>query len=81
MYLNRFYQEEVGLHKMLTQPTTLVYTIQEAAILLNLGRSSMYQAVRTGAVPSVKLGRRILIPRTALEQFLLKAGQPENGGA
>ena len=66
---------------MLTQPTTLVYTIQEAAILLNLGRSSMYQAVRNGSIPSVKLGRRLLIPRAALEQFLLKAGQPENGGA
>ena len=66
---------------MVTQPAPLVYTIQEAAILLNLGRSSMYQAVRNGSIPSVKLGRRILIPRTALEQFLLKAGQPENGGA
>ena len=65
---------------MLTQPTTLVYTIAEAASLLNLGRSSMYQAVRNGSIPSVKLGRRILIPRTALEQFLLTAGYPENGG-
>ena len=79
MYLHGFYQEEVTLHKMLPTPTTLVYTIQEAAILLNLGRSSMYQAVRTGAVPSVRLGRRILIPKTGLEQFLLKAGHPENG--
>ena len=65
---------------MVTQPAPLVYTIQEAAILLNLGRSSMYQAVRNGSIPSVKLGRRILIPRTALEQFLLTAGYPENGG-
>jgi excisionase family DNA binding protein len=66
---------------MLTQPTTLVYTIREAASLLTLGRSSMYNAVRNGSIPSVKLGRRLLIPRAALEQFLLKAGQPENGGA
>ena len=64
---------------MLTQPTTLVYTIREAASLLTLGRSSMYQAVRNGSIPSVKLGRRILIPRAALEQFLLTAGHPENG--
>ena len=64
---------------MVMQPTTLVYTIHEAAILLSLGRSSMYQAVRTGAVPSVRLGRRILIPRAALDEFLLKAGHPENG--
>ena len=64
---------------MLTQPTTLVYTIREAASLLTLGRSSMYNAVRNGSIPSVKLGRRILIPRAALEQFLLTAGHPENG--
>mgnify|MGYP001156503627 CR=1 FL=1 len=66
---------------MVTQTAPLVYTIAEAASLLTLGRSSMYNAVRNGSIPSVKLGRRLLIPRAALEQFLLKAGQPENGGA
>ena len=65
---------------MLTQPTTLVYTIREAASLLTLGRSSMYQAVRNGSIPSVKLGRRLLIPRAALERLLensLKTGSDD----
>ena len=48
----------------------LVYTVGEAAKLLRLGRGSMYEAVRTGRVPSVRIGRRILIPCEGLKQLL-----------
>ncbi len=46
------------------------YTIEEAAEILGIGRSSAYQAVRTGQIPTLRVGRRLLVPRVALERLL-----------
>ncbi len=39
----------------------LVYTPEEARRLLKLGRSSIYEGIRRGEIPHLKVGRRILI--------------------
>lgn len=55
-----------------------VYTIEETAELLGVGRSTAYDAARRGELPVVRLGRRILVPREALHQLLVKgAGSHE----
>jgi excisionase family DNA binding protein len=48
----------------------LVYTVEQAAAKLAVSRGAAYQAVRTGQIPSVRIGRCIRIPRHALEQLL-----------
>lgn len=48
----------------------LTYTVTEAARLLGISRNSAYEAARAGDLPSIRLGRRILIPRDRLERFL-----------
>lgn len=48
----------------------LVYSVAEAGKLLGLSRGSMYEAIHTGRIPSVRVGRRILIPRIALNRLL-----------
>lgn len=48
----------------------LVFSVEEARRLLGLSRGLMYQAIRNGQVPSIRIGRRILIPRAALERML-----------
>lgn len=48
----------------------LAFSVEEARKLLGLGRGSMYEAVRIGQIPSIRIGRRILIPRVAIEQLL-----------
>ncbi len=48
----------------------LVYSVAEAGKLLHLSRSLMYESVRTGQIPSIRIGRRILIPRIALARLL-----------
>jgi excisionase family DNA binding protein len=45
-------------------------TVPEAAKLLRIGRNLAYELVARGEIPSVRLGRVIRIPRTALEQWL-----------
>lgn len=37
-----------------------------------LGRNSLYDHIRDKTVPSVRLGRKILIPADALERMLVK---------
>jgi len=48
----------------------LTMTVAEAAKIVGVSRSVMYDAVAANQVPVVKLGRRLLIPRVALERFL-----------
>lgn len=54
-----------------SHPLTL--TVDEAAALLRIGRGSAYALVRSGRLRSIKIGRRILIPASAIEDFLRAA--------
>ena len=47
-----------------------VLTVDETARLLGLGRSATYDAVRRGDLPSIRIGRRLLVPRVALDRVL-----------
>jgi excisionase family DNA binding protein len=40
----------------------LTVTVDEAAKLLGIGRTLAYEAVRVGELPTIRIGRRILIP-------------------
>jgi excisionase family DNA binding protein len=48
----------------------LTYSVTEAARLLGISRSSAYECVHRGDLPALTLGRRIVIPRMALERLL-----------
>lgn len=50
--------------------TDLVLTVDEAAAALGLHRQSVYAAIRNGELPAVRVGRKILVPREALERYL-----------
>ena len=41
-----------------------------------VGRNTVYERIRDKTIPSVRLGRKILIPADALERMLAEAGQP-----
>ena len=52
----------------------LTLTVDEAATILGIGRNLCYDRVKTGEIPVIKIGRRLLVPRRALEK-LLEQGQ------
>ena len=52
----------------------LAYSIAEAAAALSLSRNAVKELIYTGKLKHVQVGRRKLIPRWALDQFL---GQTE----
>jgi excisionase family DNA binding protein len=52
----------------------MTVTVPEAARLLGVSRMSAYTAVRIGEIPSIRIGRRVLVPRAALDRLLGVAG-------
>ena len=48
----------------------LTITVNEAAKVLGIGRALAYEMVNQGKLPSLRFGRRILIPRIALQKLL-----------
>jgi excisionase family DNA binding protein len=51
----------------LSQPTM---TVDEAASIMKISRASAYEAVRSGEIPSIRIGRRIVVPTAALRRML-----------
>jgi len=50
----------------------LLFTVQQCAEALGIGRTKAYELVLKGEISSVKVGRRRLVPRWALEKFIRK---------
>lgn len=48
----------------------LVYSIQEAADLLGISRSYVYEMVRNGTIPSLELGKKRVIPKVKFNQWV-----------
>jgi excisionase family DNA binding protein len=55
-------------------------TVTEAASRLGIGRSAAYEAARTGQIPTIRIGKRILVPIFALERMLSEAGKDQDSG-
>ncbi len=62
------------------QTERLTYTIEEACDRLGIGRTLGYELARRGELPGViRLGRRLLVSRPALEKALgLDASRPDD---
>jgi excisionase family DNA binding protein len=48
----------------------LTYNVQEIAQLLGIGKRTAYSWVNQGEIPSIRVGRRILIPKKQFEEWL-----------
>jgi excisionase family DNA binding protein len=47
-----------------------VLTVEDVAVKLGIGRNQAYEAVHAGKIPSLRVGRRWLIPRPAFDRIL-----------
>ena len=50
----------------------LCVTVPEAAAMLSISRNFAYELVKRQELPVIKFGKRLLIPRMALEKMLEK---------
>lgn len=48
----------------------LTITVEEAGKLLGIGRNGAYEAARRGDIPTIRIGKRLLVSRAALERKL-----------
>lgn len=46
------------------------YTIEQCAQVLGIGRNTAYAAAQNGQIPTIKIGKRLLIPKASLELML-----------
>lgn len=44
--------------------------IDEAAKVLGISRNACYEAAKSGQVPTVRIGKRLLVPKIALDKLL-----------
>jgi excisionase family DNA binding protein len=53
----------------------LVWSVEEAGRLLGVSRAHAYELVARGELPHLRLGRRLVVPKSAIETLLAEAGR------
>jgi excisionase family DNA binding protein len=51
-------------------PAPMVLTVKQTSKVLGLGLNQTYEAIRCGVIPSMRIGRRIIVPIAALDKKL-----------
>jgi excisionase family DNA binding protein len=46
------------------------YSIAEAGALLGVGQNSIYAAAHRGEIPIIRIGGRLLVPKSVLDRML-----------
>jgi excisionase family DNA binding protein len=58
-----------------------LHTVDEVMAMLRTGRSTIYALTSSGALRSIRVGRGIRIPESAVQEFLDKGGEARARGA
>jgi excisionase family DNA binding protein len=64
------------LRRLLTEPTI---SVDDAARVLGIGRSTVYAAVKAGEVPVIRVRSRLRVPSRWVRQRLHLEGEPDAG--
>ncbi len=54
---------------------SLVYDVPTAGKLLNLSRATAYSLCAQGIIPTIRFGKRLVVPRKVLEELLASASK------
>lgn len=49
---------------------TELLTIPEFCKAINLGKTSAYKLINTGKIKALKLGKKTLVPRSSIDEFI-----------
>lgn len=55
------------------QKPQFAYSIKKAGLTLGVGKTSIYRLISTGALWTITIGKRQLVPWSALEGFMKSA--------
>lgn len=62
------------LLRLQADDSVLLLSIERAAHMLSIGRSNTFKLIAAGRLKTVKIGRRTLVPRKAIDEFLADIG-------
>ena len=54
---------------------SMVYTVPEVAKMLGINRNLAYQLASKGSLPAIRLGRRLVCPKQAIDRLLGQGSQ------
>jgi excisionase family DNA binding protein len=57
----------------------LVYTVPEAGRLLGLSRNGSYEAAKRGDIPTIRIGRLLLVPKVPFHRIIECYGSRDAG--
>lgn len=55
------------------QVDRLVWSVEEAGRQLGISRAHAYELIARGELPHLRLGRRLVVPKRAIEKLLTRA--------
>ncbi len=58
-----------------TEQAPLTITVERVGQLLGISRGLAYDLVRRGEIPAIRLGRRVVVPASAIEEILHGAAE------
>jgi len=65
-----------GQRKTRRRAKSSIYgSVDELANELGISRQSAYAGLRQGKIPSIRLGKRFIIPRAAIAEWLRRPGE------
>jgi excisionase family DNA binding protein len=53
-----------------------IYSVAEFRAVMGIGRNTAYAAIAAGQVRSVRIGKRLLVPRSEVERILSAPTRP-----
>jgi excisionase family DNA binding protein len=54
---------------------TATYSPDDLARILGISRNGVYAGLRNGKIPHIRIGRRFVIPKAAVDSWFLSIGQ------
>jgi excisionase family DNA binding protein len=65
------YQPDKQWRRLLNRnPKCATVSVEIAGAVLGLSRASAYGLAKSGDLPTIRMGRRLLVPKAALEKLL-----------
>lgn len=55
---------------LMVEPERRLHSVEEAAELLNVGRSTAFEEIRLGRLRTVRVGRRRLVPTEYVDEYV-----------
>lgn len=65
--------EESQVARVVPEHRALLYTPNEAAQQLAIGRTKLYELIATGDLRSLRIGRAVRVPASDLNRFIARA--------